>query len=246
MGARAQGMGNASACLSDIWSLTNNIAGLAKTEGPEAAFSCHAIPDLKFFNRMSAVFAAPVKGGVAGASFFRFGDELYNEQLVSFGYANTFGLASLGLKANCIQHRAEGMETRTAFTVSFGGVATLTPRLIVGAHIVNINQPVIDDQSGESIPTRLIAGLSLLPSDKLIISGEIEKQLGHRPTLKTGLEYLALKKIAFRTGFNLHPHSGFFGFGFKTRKFDLDYSLAFNHALGLSHQATVSYKLSRP
>ena len=245
MGARAQGMGYASACLSDVWSMTHNVAGLAKTDHAAAAFSYHAIPSLKFLNRMSAVFALPVKTGAAGASLFRFGDDLYNEQVLSLGFANTFGLASLGLKANYIQYRAEGRPARGAFTLSFGGMARLTPQLSFGAHIVNLNQPVIDGQTGERIPTRLLAGLSAQPSDNLILSGEIEKDLHHAATVKSGLEYRAFKKLAFRTGFNLHPEAGFFGLGFKTRTLYLDYALQYNHALGLSHQASVTVQLDK-
>ena len=205
----------------------------------------HTIQSLKFYNRMSAVFALPLKTGVAGAGIHRFGDDLYNEQVLSFGFANTFGLASLGLKANYIQYRAEGQETRSAFTLSFGGIARLTPKLLFGAHIVNINQPVIDEQSGERIPTRLLAGLSIKPSELLILNGEIEKDLGHPATLKSGLEYRVLEKFAFRTGFNLQPEAGFFGLGFKTQKFALDYAVQYNHELGMSHQASVCFKPGR-
>ena len=245
MGARAQGMGYASACLSDVWSITHNVAGLAKIDKSTAAFSYHAVPSLKFLNRTSAVFALPVKASAAGASLFRFGDDLYNEQVLSVGFANTFGLASLGLKVNYIQYRAEGRDTRAACTLSFGGLARLTAQLSFGAHIVNINQPVIDEQTGERIPTRLLAGLSAEPSDNLILSGEIEKDLQHPATMKSGLEYRAFKKFIFRTGFNLRPEAGFFGLGFKTRTLYLDYALQYNNALGLSHQASVTVQLHK-
>jgi hypothetical protein len=246
MGARAHGMANASSCLSDVWSLNNNIAGLAKTDGATAAFSYHSIPSIKFFNRMAAVFAIPVNPGVAGVSVFRFGDDLYNEQIFSLGFANTFGLASLGLKLNYVQYHAEGMGTHSAVTVSFGGVATLTPKVLFGAHIVNINQPIINELTEERIPTTLVAGMAFNPSQKLILTSEIEKDLEHSPIWKTGLEYKIFKKIAFRTGFNLNPESGFFGLGFNARKFDLDYALQFNGPLGLSHQATVTYQFKKP
>src|SRR5690349_10705923 len=151
MGARAHGLGYSSSCLGDAWSMANNVAGLAKVETASAAFSYHAIPSFKSFNRMTAIMTAPLLGGTAGASLFRFGDDLYNEQIMSAGFANTFGLASLGLKINYIQFHAEGLETVGVFTASFGGIATLTPQLSFGAHILNINQPVINDLTGEKI-----------------------------------------------------------------------------------------------
>ncbi len=242
MGARANGMAYSSACLTDVWALTNNIAGLARTEHATAAFAYHAIPSFKFFNRMAAVFAVPVKTGVAGAGVFRFGDDLYNEQLLSLGFANTFGLASLGLKLNYVQYHAEGMGVSRAFTVSFGGLATLTEQLSFGAHILNVNQPVINEWTGERIPTRLTAGLAFKPSEKVTLTAEIEKDLEYAATWKSALEYWVFRKIAFRTGFNLHPGTGFFGLGFKSRRFDLDYAMQFSDPFGLSHQASITYQ----
>ncbi len=242
MGARAHGLANASSCLSDPWSLTNNIAGLAKAENPVVAFSYHAIPSIPFFNRVAALFSMPVTDGGAGISVFRFGDNLYNELSISAGAAHTFGLASLGLKVNYLQYHAEGLGTNTALTLSFGGIAEITPQVSVGAHIVNINQPIINKSSGERIPTSLIAGIACKLSDKTIILTEIEKDLEYSPIWKMAFEYQPVKRIVFRTGFNLNPEIGFFGVGFKPNKFDLDYSLQFNDAFGISHQATVLYQ----
>lgn len=226
--------------------MTQNIAGLAGVKQPSAAFSCHDVPSFDPFKRLAAVFVTPIRSGAAGVSAFRFGDDLYNEHNLSLGVAHTFGLASLGLKAHYIQYRAQGLETRTALSVSFGGIAQLTPKLLFGAHIVNINQPVIHADTGERIPTSLYAGISFRPSDKLILGSDIEKDLQHPATIKSGMEYRLYKKVSFRTGFNLHPEAGFFGLGFHVRKLELDYALEASYAAGFSHQATVLYKLKHP
>ena len=243
MGARAEGMGNASACLSDVWSINNNIAGLAKTRVGSTGFSIHAIPTAPFLNRMAAVFSFPIKSGAAGFGVFRFGDALYNEHVLSFGFAHSFGLASLGGKVNYLQYHASGLGSSTAVTVSFGGIATLTPHLLFGAHIHNINQPVINSLTEERVPTQVYAGMSFIPTSKLILAAEIEKDLEHHATIKSGLEYQPLKKVSFRTGMNLHPESAFFGFGFKNVKLQADYAIQLNYTLGIAHHATVSYRL---
>jgi hypothetical protein len=245
MGARAHAMGGASGCLSDVWSITNNIAGLADARHAAAGFSYHAVPSFKHFNRTAAVFAVPFSTGVAGASVFRFGDDLFNEQSISLGFANTFGLASLGLKIDWRQYRADGLPARNAFTVSFGGLAKLTSQLLFGAHIVNINQPIINTWTEERVPTRLVAGLAFAPSKKVIVAFEVEKEPDYPATFKSGLEYKASGKIVFRTGFNLHPQAGFFGAGFKSGKLDLDYALQYNQPTGLSHQATISLQFGK-
>ncbi|HEY9489708.1 MAG TPA: hypothetical protein VIQ51_15305, partial [Chryseosolibacter sp.] len=245
MGARAQGMGYASACLSDVWSLTNNIAGLAETKGPVAAFTYLAIPTLNYFDRRAAVFAIPAGPGVTGLSVFRFGDDLYSEQILSLGFANKFGLASLGIKINYIQYNGQGIGTNRAVTASFGGIAALTPQLSFGAHILNINQPVINELTEERVPTRLMTGMSLELSENLITAIEIEKDLGYPAILKAALEYQVFKKVTFRTGFNFQPQSGFFGLGFHARKFELDYALQIHPLLGLIHQATVAWQFNK-
>jgi len=243
MGARAEGLGYTSACLTDEWSLFNNIGGLSAVKNATAAFTYQARPGITAFNSMAAVMAVPLSYGVAGAGIFRFGDNLYNEQILTAGYSSTFGLASLGIKANYIQYNAEGYGRKGIASLSAGGIAKLTPVFSIGAHIININQPKLTDD-GERLPTTLIAGIAFTPSEKLLITTEIQKDLEYSAAVKAGLEYQPYKKITFRTGVNVNPGAGYIGIGFKPGKFILDY--AFMHAtdLGASHQATVSYRLN--
>jgi hypothetical protein len=245
MGARVMGLGNAASCIDDEWSTLNNIGGLGRVAEVTAAFSQYAIPSFKPFNKLAATFALPVKIGVAGASFFRFGDDLYNEQLISLGYSTKFGLASLGLKVNYIQYHAEGFGTASAFTVSFGGIAEITPKILVGAIVDNINQPKLSSTSEERIPARFRIGTLLTLSEKVLATMELEKDSENSPIAKAGLEYTLHKKFTARTGFNLNPQSAFGGLGFKLKKFKLDYALQFHEQLGAAHQATVIVSLKK-
>lgn len=239
------GMGNASSCLRDEWSVLNNIGGLSDISVSSAAFSQYVVPSFKPFNRMAATFAIPFNVGAVGAAFFRFGDELYNEQLLTLGYSNKFGLASLGLKVNYIQYHAEGFGTSGNFTVSFGGIAEITSRLFVGATVENINQPKLSVQSKERIPTHFIVGTGFKLSEKVFAITELEKDLENSPIVKAGLEYEIHKKFTGRTGFNLNPQSAFGGLGFKLKKFKLDYGFQFHEYLGAAHQASVIVGLGK-
>ena len=245
MGARGLGMGNATTCLQDEWSLLNNPAGLAEIKNTTTSFSYNAYPGVKAFNRMAATFTHPLKPGAAGLAVYRFGDNIYNEQIISTGFANKFGLASIGVRINYIQYQAEGFGSLGVVTVSMGGIATLTPQLMVGANITNINQPEITSDNGaETVPTRLSAALAFRPSEKAILCTEIEKDLAEDTLWKMGLEYQFHKNFVMRTGVNLNPQSGFLGFGCKPKRFLLDYAIQYSMLIGLNHQATVSYKFS--
>lgn len=242
MGARANGLGYASSCIQDEWSLFNNVAGLTKVKNVTAAFTYDARPALSSFNRMASIFTMPSKLGVIGIGVYKFGDNLYNEQILTAGFANSFGIASLGIKVNYVQYRAEGFGRADALTISFGGIASLSSKLSVGAHIVNINQPNLSNQPKETLPTVLIVGLGFKPTDKLFFTSELEKDLDYDLLWKTGIEYNFNKKFTARTGFHTHPEAGFFGIGVKPKKFNLDYAFQYNLIIGASHQATVAYR----
>jgi hypothetical protein len=242
IGARAMGLGYASSCLSDTWAVFNNPAGLAGEDKPAAIFTYDAYPSFSPFNRMAAGFATPTGPGVTALGVYRFGDDLYNEQILTAAFANTLGLASLGIKVNYIQYHTEGFGNNGALTVSMGGIARLTPELSIGAHIININQPNLTKVNEESLPTILLMGLGFTVSDKVFATTEIEKDLDHDLTWKSGLEYKVHKKVTARTGFNMWPQAGFLGLGWKSKKFNMDYSLQYRMNLGASHQATISYQ----
>ena len=242
MGARAGSMGYASSCLPDEWAIFNNIGALATLKDVTAGFTYDAHPSFGPFNKAALVIAVPFQIGVAGIGLYRTGDDLYNEQVITTGFSSRFGLASLGIKLNYVQYNVDGFGRKSVMSVSFGGVAELTPHLSVGAHIVNLNQPKLSTLDDTRLPTLLIAGVLFKPSDNVIIATELEKDLDYPLMWKTGMEYQVHKKFSVRTGFNVSPTGGFMGFGFTPRKFTLDYSCQYRFNLGARHQATVGYK----
>jgi len=245
MGARATGIAFASSTLSDEWSLFNNVGGLAKVDKFSTAFAYETMPSLPGTRRMAVTLNAPFKFGTAGLGFFRFGDDLYSEQIISGGFSNQFGIASLGLKANYIQYRAEGFGVKSAVSINFGGIAEITPKIIVGAYVTNINQPKISVQDNERIPTRMAAGINFKPTNKIQLFTEVETDIDYEATIKGAFEYTIHEKVFLRTGFNLHPNAGFFGLGCKARRVKIDYGMMYNEALSFVHQASAIYRFEK-
>jgi hypothetical protein len=245
MGARSSGLSHASSCLKDEWSLFNNVAGLADLKKTAASFTYDTQPGFAPFNKMASVFSMPISPGVAAVGFFRFGDELYNEQVLTIGFANTYGLASLGVKVNYIQYTASGFGSKGVFSVSFGGIAKVAEKISVGAHVININQPDISKNENEKLPTILVLGIGAQITTQAFFATELEKDLDHPLKWKTGIEYKPFKNFAARTGFSINPGMLFFGFGFHKTKFSLDYAYQHNFVIGSRHQATVGYFFGR-
>lgn len=243
MGARSNGLGNASACLADEWSLFNNPAGLAGLTAASFAVAYNKVPSLPGGDRMAAAGAVQIWQGTLSAGVFRFGDRLYSEHVLTAGYGNRFGLASLGARCSLIQYSAEGFGTRSVTSLSVGGIAELTTKIQVGAHIININQPTISRDTGERLPTTLIAGIAFNGED-LLVAAEVEQELGYHATWKAGVEYRAFGKFFFRTGFNLFPEAAFIGTGFRSTRLILDYAMTHTSFAGISHQVSAAYPLS--
>lgn len=244
IGARAQALGYASSCLSDAWSTWNNPAGLAKQRKPVAACTYDAFAGFSPFNRLAAVIALPSAVGTLGAGIYRFGDNLYNEHVLTAALANTLGIASLGGRIQYIQYHADGLGTRGLISLSVGSITQLTPTLLIGAHISNLLQPSVDAENDEPLPTRLTLGINVSLSEQVQWTAEATQDLGLATTWKTGLEYTVQKTFIFRTGLNLSPNAYFAGIGYRRQRLLLDYAFQHLPGLGTRHQATVGYCLS--
>ncbi len=244
MGAPSNGLGNASSGSSNEWSLFNNPGGLGKIDQMNAAFAFEAQSKLKAANRMAAVFNYPGKPGTLSAGIFRFGDDLYNEQALSFGFGNQLGIASLGVKANLIQYQSTGFGTYHALSLDFGGISKLSEKLLISAYITNLTQSSIGND-GATLPTHLTVGITFNLENNVLITSELSKELDYMTTWRTGLEYAVYQKVIFRTGFNLNPNAAFFGLGVIRNKIRIDFSSRFNQLTGSSHQASASYWFSQ-
>lgn len=241
VGARANGMANAAAATGDGWSVFNNPAGLSSTSGTSFNLTFETIPGLPEFNRTAAAVCVPIAGGVTSAGVYRFGDDLFSEQLLTIGYSSKMGIASLGLKGNMIQFHAEGFGSRRIYTIGFGGIAELTKWLTAGAYIVNINQPEIAE--GEKLETTLIAGLSCKPAEKVLLVSEVEKNIALPAQIKAAVEYHLTPRVIIRTGFNYRPNGAFFGAGFNPGKITLDYAYSYLPSFTARHQLSLRYRI---
>jgi hypothetical protein len=245
MGARQTAMGNASATLADEWSLWHNVAGLAQTENRALGASYEVTPALVGANRMAFNGAAPLRFGVVGLGAFRFGDNVYSEQMITLAFAHKIGITSLGAKANVIQYRADGFGSQAALSLDFGGITQLTKQITIGAYITNLTQSSVSASENYRLPTRLIVGLGFKLSNDVMATTELEKDLDYRPLWKTGLEYQAVKNFFVRGGFNFYPQNFYFGLGSKWANVNASYAVRYNSFLGSTHQISISYHFAK-
>jgi len=239
VGGRSGGMGNASAALADTWAPYNNPAGAAQLKSAALNTTCATYMELPVADRVAALMTIPSTVGTFSAGALRFGDEVYSEQLLSAGYCNSLGLAAMGIRVDYIQYRTEGFETAAAFGVTVGTIANITSKLSLGCYVANINRPRLPN--GQALPVRMAAGFALRPAEKVVMCAELEKDVDFSPTLKAGFEISPLKKVCFRSGFNLYPNAAYGGIGLKAWRVELDYAVSYNPVFSYAHQATLSF-----
>jgi hypothetical protein len=243
MGARSHAMANASSCLDDEWSLFNNPAGLSGVEKAIVAVAYAITPALPGSDRMAASGSLPALGGTVSAGMFRFGDDLYSEQVLRVGYGQRLGLAALGISVSLIQYNASGFGTLWVPGVTLGGIAELTPWMKVGAYVVNPNQPVISHDQGERLPTRFTAGIAIIPNERVMAVIEVEKDLEYDASWKAAIDYRPLGRFHFRMGCGLVPEHFSVGVGFRSSRIRLDYALDYSAFVGTGHQVTAAYPI---
>src|SRR5688500_9814606 len=201
LGARAAALSNASVGISDVWSLHNNVSGIARLEKPELGVFAENRFGMKAFSTVALVGAMNLSSNSGiGVQLFRFGDKLYNEQRLGIGFAHQLGQVSLGLKADLLQVHVEEFGSKRVVAFSFGGQSEVVPGLVFGAHVYNLNQAKLAEFEDERVPTVMKAGISYRPGKKVMLNVETEKDLELDADFKAGLEYQMNEKLALRTG----------------------------------------------
>ena len=243
LGARSSSIGGASVTLSDEYSLFNNVGALGAVEH-HAVFAAYqnryGIPEFQVIGG-GALYSHQL--GTFGIGYYKFGDDVFSEQKVHLAIGNQIQMISLGLAIDVLQYRMESIGTRQALVVEFGGLAEITPQLSFGAHLFNVTQAELGDDQNVPLPTVMKAGLAYCPSQELMMTIEVEKDLDFDEVIRSGLEYKVVEDIYLRTGVSTRPFVGAFGLGFHPKRLKVNYAFQNDSDLGNMHELAVAYRI---
>ena len=249
LGSRNAALGGASVCLSDVWSVGNNQAGLGFLKSPEAAIYFDNKFLLKDLSTGAGAFAMPIKKlGTLGLSFARTGNKYYGESKVGFAFARAFGEnISVGMQINYQSVRiGEGYNVRKGlFTGEIGIQAKVLKNLTLGFHMYNPMMVKMTSYNNERVPVIFQLGLLYKFSDKVFITTECQKDIAFSPFLKFGVEYSPAKVIFIRLGVATNPFQNGLGIGLKFGGMRIDVSSTIHPQLGISPQMGLSYVLGK-
>lgn len=247
VGARATALGNHFTTLSDdVFSTGNNQAGIGFIKEFSAGVAAANKFSTAALNTFAATAVLPTKTGSFGLTFMYYGLDVYNEKKAGLAFGKAFGNRfSAGLQFDYIHIDMGHYGSRHLFTFEAGLQFYILPQLVIGAHVNNPLRLKIDKEGEDRYPTIMRFGLSYLPSAKVAIRGEVEKDLDFNPVYKLGIEYFVVEKFTLRGGFNAYPFNGFLGVGLKFKTLGIDAVAVYHQALGFSSSLSLSYVFRR-
>ena len=248
-GARGAAMGNASLTFTDINSIFTNQAGLGYLEN--LSFTVYGERRFLVADGLNSFLfgvAYPHKSiGTIGLSVHYFGYGNYNEQKIGLSYARKlFKRMSIGAQFNYIGTRFGDAYYGTAhsFTFEVGILTKVTKHFHLAAHVFSPAR--IELPSGDNLPSIFKLGAAYIPSHKVRITAEIEKDLENPFNGRFGIEYHPIDILFVRAGVSTTPLLASFGLGLNMKGLKIDVATSYHMVLGVTPSISVSYVVSDP
>lgn len=216
LGARELSMGQATTALPESdWSLFSNPAMITSTEHGVSFFGVRYY-GLEELTDLAVAAVIPTSIGSLAFGAHRFGDDLYNESRLRFGYKKEYQGFHFGLVAN-YNHLVigGGYGSAGAIGLDVGIAAMIANRLWLAAKATNINQPSYGEYNGlsEELARDLSIGFSYQIADLLIFSTEAVKDVRFPISYRAGFDAKILGSFRGRAGVTTEPVTFAGGFG---------------------------------
>jgi hypothetical protein len=234
MGAQGLAMGNATTAFPGYsWALFSNPALISNEE---IAIGFYGLRNYGFteLTDMSALGTIPTKFGTVALGLHRYGDNLFNETRVRFGYKNQWRTLHYGivLNYNNISFGAN-YGSGNAVGIDAGLAAEITSRLWFGASGVNINRPEYDGIE-EELARELAVGLSYQLNELALFNFDVVKDVRYPVSYRGGIEVNVIEKLQGRVGITSYPLTYSMGFGYEQKRWEANIAVQKHELLGLS------------
>ena len=245
-GSRSQALANASVCLKDVFSYHNNPAKSSEIKSLTFGLAYENRFLLKELQHQSYALAIPIANGVFTIGGNSFGHQDFRTFKNGLGYAMRLSNElSIGVQINHHLVRLSGAYgSDHTVTGELGLAYNITPDWSFGLAVFNLGRNKLVEDPIERYSTSMRLGTSYKVSDKVLLVGELEKDIVHPMRAKSGIEYMPSKNMAFRMGFATKPIALSFGLGWVfSSKYFLDFGTEYHQVLGWSPNISFRYSL---
>lgn len=241
-GASGAALGNATIAFTDINSAFANQAGLAQIETVTATAFAEQRFLLRELQTVAAAVALPTASGTFGLTLQHFGVEAFREQQFGLAYARPLTEnMSIGTRVLLLHTSIPEYGSRTNFTFELGFLTQLLPELRLGAHLYSPMR--VELAAGEHLPTIFRLGLAYLPSERVMLTAEIEKDIDFPARTKVGVAYKLVEQVHLRTGMATNPVNIAFGLGYQLKNgLTFDLASVYHQWLGFTPTASLVFQ----
>ncbi|MBD3615095.1 MAG: hypothetical protein HUJ22_00880 [Gracilimonas sp.] len=234
MGAKGLGMGQATTAIPGYeWALFANPALL---NSDNAAIGFYGLRNYGFaeLTDMSATGSVPTKLGVAALGFHRYGDNLFSETRIRFGYKNDWQMLHFGVVAN-YNHISFGADYGSggALGLDVGIAAELAEDLWIGARSTNVNHPEYGDID-EELAREMAIGFTYGLNELAVFAFDVVKDVRFPVSYRGGLEIAVIEDLKGRVGITTEPLSYSLGFGYGKDRWSFNFAVQKHELLGFS------------
>ena len=242
-GARASGMGGAYLVMHDVWSAVHNQAGIVYSESAQAGVFYENRFGLKELSDKGLVASMPFRNSAFAISYRSFGYSGYSLSRAGLAYAMKLSdKFSAGIQINYLTTRlGENYGTNSGISAEAGFLYKMNEKISLAAHLYNPNRTKLSDYNDERIPSKMRFGAGYRFSEKVILTGEVQKPSDNKATVRAGIEYLPVKNLSLRAGFASDPAQYAFGFGYRINAFQIDAATGYHLVLGFTPQISITF-----
>jgi len=231
--ARIHALGGVGVTLEGIDAIYTNPAGLTMLDhttlhlGTAQSFGLSPLSEA---NAGAAVQAG--KHATLFATAGQFGFEAYQERLATFGYARQLAdNFSAAIRFDAYQFSIEGYGSTLLPGFLIGIQYKLGNALSFGA--TARNPFLISTHDAITLPTILTIGIAYIPSDAVMVSAELEKDVDFVARFRMGVEYQFSKAFIARIGTSSNPGTFHAGVGFiVSPSLEIDLAAGYHTVLG--------------
>ncbi len=243
VGSRSNALANTSVCLTDVWAYHHNPGAAASIK----TISFGAYYETRFLTKelqtQALALAIPLKVGVITAGAQRFGYNQYRNTRAGIGYSMKFtDYIQFGVQGNVQTLRLGGnYGSSISGTVEAGLLAKVSEKWHIGVSVLNIGRQRIKPLT-DRFTTVMRGGVHFIPSKKVSVMAEVEKQVQTKISFRGAVEYKPIEQLSLRIGAQSGPVEFAFGVGYCVKGFSIDLGTKYQQILGWSPNAGLSYQ----
>lgn len=242
-GAESSGMAGVGAAITGEGALFSNPAGLAELQHPVVALSVDNkfhLPNLYHWQLAAALPTSPM---TMAAGWSRHGINQSPEQKMWACLVKKISIGtSLAAKVSYLSQTTEGYQSWSTWTAELGVQRAVSSTIRVGIYVFH---PFGLIRPNPGLETRIKVGFQYTISDKLSLSGDLDKPAWRSWAFRTGLSYCPVPWFRIRAG--LAPNLGISGASVSwiwKKNSSISLAVVVHQNLGMSSGVTFVQRLS--